>query len=281
MENNKFQYDSQHEPIVLSNYLMKTLLNTDYPGDSIALYCFYYNTAKWQRTNSIKSVTGYTAKGLRWTEERVRKIKSILKALKLIEDIVSRNDKNQVTGHYIKVNFIWSKANVERISHPKDFPDGGNSQTVEIPEGNALSPNNINSLSKSNINALSVGNLRAEAAENITISMFDNFWKYYPKKASKGSAQTSWNKICSKKANERPTWKEIRLAIFYQKKSDQWQDPQFIPHASTWLNNAKWLDDPAEMKNFKRTEDKFIPKPGFENMKNYSEGEILRVKWEK
>jgi hypothetical protein len=85
----------------------------------------------------------------------------------------------------------------------------------------------------------------------ITISQFDKFWKLYPKKASKGNALIAWNKLCKKKQDTRPTWRIIRTAIREQKKTEQWQDSQFIPLASTWINNYRWLDDPEEMKVFK------------------------------
>jgi len=86
----------------------------------------------------------------------------------------------------------------------------------------------------------------------ITLSMFDQFWELYPKKVDKGKALNNWKKICSKKTNERPTWKEIKRAILLQRKSERWQDKQFIPHPATWLNQTRWLDDPEEMKNIIR-----------------------------
>ena len=86
----------------------------------------------------------------------------------------------------------------------------------------------------------------------ITLSMFDQFWEIYPKKVDKGKALNNWKKICNKKTNERPVWKEIKRAILLQRKSERWQDKQFIPHPATWLNQNRWLDDPKEMKNIIR-----------------------------
>lgn len=31
-------------------------------------------------------------------------------------------------------------------------------------------------------------------------------------------------------------------ALVDQKQSDQWQNPRFIPHASTWINGERWND---------------------------------------
>jgi len=88
----------------------------------------------------------------------------------------------------------------------------------------------------------------------IVISQFNKFWKIYPstRRGSKGKAFTSWSKICKKPTKDRPKWSEIRNAIRDQMNSDQWQEEGFIPLASTWLNNSRWLDDPGSLKNFRK-----------------------------
>jgi hypothetical protein len=84
----------------------------------------------------------------------------------------------------------------------------------------------------------------------ITPNQFNNFWELYPKKAEKGKALTSWNKISTKKTGVKPTWRQIRNAIIAQKQTERWQNKDFIPLPTTWLNQSRWLDDPNEMKNF-------------------------------
>ncbi len=86
--------------------------------------------------------------------------------------------------------------------------------------------------------------------KHITPSMFEKFWKIYPKKVDKGKAKTKWEGICKKNTKERPTWKEIKAAILRQKKTERWQEKEFIPHPTTWLNQQRWLDDPEEMKSY-------------------------------
>lgn len=93
--------------------------------------------------------------------------------------------------------------------------------------------------------------LRVEEEDsNITDSQFTLFWESYPKKVDKGKAFTAWTKLCNKPAKTRPTMQTLLKAIQEQKKSERWQDSQFIPLPTTWLNNNRWLDDPEEMKNF-------------------------------
>ena len=85
----------------------------------------------------------------------------------------------------------------------------------------------------------------------ITPKQFDMFWKLYPKSAGKGTAKSTWEKLCHK--SDRPTWAEIKNAITAQKQSERWQTEKYIKHAATWLNNYGWLDDATEMKAWDTT----------------------------
>lgn len=82
----------------------------------------------------------------------------------------------------------------------------------------------------------------------ITPKDFFKFKQIYPKNrgASDGTALTAWEKLCHN-STHRPTWNRIERAIKKQKETPRWQNPKFIPLASTWLNQKRWLDDPALM----------------------------------
>lgn len=64
--------------------------------------------------------------------------------------------------------------------------------------------------------------------------MFESFWKIYPRKIGRKDAERAWKKI-----KDDPN--AIIVALIKQKKA--WQDPKFIPHASTWLNGERWNDE--------------------------------------
>lgn len=87
----------------------------------------------------------------------------------------------------------------------------------------------------------------------ITLDDFEKFWKDYPSKrrGSQGKALSSWLKLCTPGNTFRPEWQRVRAAIIKQKKSDQWKEEKLIPLASTWLNNKRWLDDPASLKRYR------------------------------
>lgn len=77
--------------------------------------------------------------------------------------------------------------------------------------------------------------------ETDTCTEFDTFWTSYPKKVGKGAARKAWQKI---KPNAELRDKML-AALETQKKSEQWtkENGQFVPHASTWLNQERWDDE--------------------------------------
>jgi len=147
------EYDIKNEPIVVSKLLLDIFLNpksikyhkSNYPADLISLYIFYYYTAKWQKTNSVRATTEYVAKGLKWSADRVRQRKKELIALGLIEDRISKDpETKQIKGHYVLVKFIWSHNTID--SQTLEKPESGKTPSLENHEGNALSNNNRNAL---------------------------------------------------------------------------------------------------------------------------------------
>lgn len=75
--------------------------------------------------------------------------------------------------------------------------------------------------------------------------LFDRFWQSYPRKVSKQEARRAFIKL---KPTEAFTDMLIK-AVMAQKKWDKgWQeDVRFIPHASTWLNQARWEDEQTKI----------------------------------
>jgi signal recognition particle subunit SEC65/uncharacterized protein YdaU (DUF1376 family) len=94
--------------------------------------------------------------------------------------------------------------------------------------------------------------LDAESNGKIDISMFENFWILYPRKIAKKRASDSWKKLCKESLKEKPTWKEISMAIRKQVITNQLgEEEQYIPHPATWLNGKRWKDEIKILKNGK------------------------------
>jgi len=91
------------------------------------------------------------------------------------------------------------------------------------------------------------GKLDLKANGQITLGLFPDFWKRYPRKIDKGNALKSWTKLCNIKVKDRPKWVIIRDAIYNQKQTERWDDKDFIPYPATWLNQTRWIDDPETM----------------------------------
>ena len=73
---------------------------------------------------------------------------------------------------------------------------------------------------------------------------FEEFWSTYPRKIDKQKAYNSWKKI-------NPS-DELKQYIIQSVKEwaacDQWQDENYIPHPTVWLNNRRWEAKPAKSK---------------------------------
>lgn len=72
---------------------------------------------------------------------------------------------------------------------------------------------------------------------------FDDFWKVYPRKTSKGQAKRAWT-AAAKKADPPQILEALQSQI------DTWRrearQPEYIPHPATWLNGERWLDEPPD-----------------------------------
>jgi hypothetical protein len=68
---------------------------------------------------------------------------------------------------------------------------------------------------------------------------FEIFWKEYPRKVSKEKSR-QW---FAKNKPNRELLDKILASLKKHKLTRQWQDPQYIPHPITWLNQKRWEDE--------------------------------------
>jgi len=219
-----------------------------YPAILLSNYIdrFEYFKEKYPNNNGWFYLTHKQLKNqLNLKEYTIKKTKTLLVSYKLLEV--------KMYGYPVKE---WLRIDFVRLIKLLEIgpPETG---LLVPPEtgGHKSKPNTINILCPKKQNSTASSK---PTGSNIPIvsSLFETFWKIYPKKASKGDALTAWNKICHKPPQKRPTWRQVKSAIILQKRSEQWQNKQFIANASTWLNNSRWLNDPKTMKDFKKNEEK-------------------------
>ena len=222
----QYEYDINNEPLVISKSIIDILLEEENPGELIALYTFYYYTAKWQKTNQPKATTSYAATGLKLSIPKIRKNKKILIQLNLIENVVNRDNTSKITGHYIKVNFIWGQSKVKTViskqkeqnesveSHQVGKPTGGQSHQVANDTPNPLNANNINPLNSNKENTL---NINKEKTSKIS-----GIYKLYSEKInSKSRLTNSAKKKIETRLNEY-SFEDLKRAIMNFSRASWW-----------------------------------------------------------
>ena len=73
---------------------------------------------------------------------------------------------------------------------------------------------------------------------------FALFWEAYPRKEGKPAAHRSFMSINP----DESLLQKMLDAIAKWKTTEQWSNPQFIPHPATWLNQRRWEDEPPKTK---------------------------------
>jgi hypothetical protein len=68
---------------------------------------------------------------------------------------------------------------------------------------------------------------------------FENFWSQYPRKIGKLTAKRSWEKL-SQENQQKALEAIIEHRKYWAAKGTDWE---FIPHASTWLNQERFEDE--------------------------------------
>jgi len=101
--------DIADDLIILNKYTLDKLFASENPSDVTALYMFYYKTAKWQKTNSIKANDEYIKMCLKWGTKKIKATKDILKNLGLIQ-IIQRRKDNKISGWFVEISYIVSES---------------------------------------------------------------------------------------------------------------------------------------------------------------------------
>lgn len=121
--------DISDELLIIPKATIDSLTKLDNCSECIALYIFYYKTAKWQKTNQIKASDEYVKKSLKWCSNKIMKIKAILKEKGLINIVQQRKD-GKISGWYIELNYLISNKKQEEIKIKVD--DSKNSSFQEL-----------------------------------------------------------------------------------------------------------------------------------------------------
>lgn len=106
--------DIADDLLILNKITVDRLFQLENCADCIALYVFYYKTAKWQKTNTVKANDQYVKKSLKWGISKIQKTKQALKEHGLI-DIVQRRKDGKIEGWFIKVSYLVNERKADEI----------------------------------------------------------------------------------------------------------------------------------------------------------------------
>jgi len=94
------------------------------------------------------------------------------------------------------------------------------------------------------VDSMSKSQKKKYEGEFILKYKFDEFWDLYPRKKSKGISKKKFVQKINESENPEKAFQIIMKALSdivnYEWKN---KDPQYIPHASTWLNQERWNDE--------------------------------------
>ena len=105
-------------------------------------------------------------------------------------------------------------------------------------------------ITKNNSSSPSSSSIAYSSNKEIYTS-FNKFWEVYPHKVGKKPAKKAWGKI----KPDDGLVENILSAVKKQKQKKQWQQKQFIPYPSTWLNQERWKDEVEDASSFRETLD--------------------------
>lgn len=190
-------------------------------GNNLLIYAIVYGFSQSQDM-SYSGSRQYLAE---WTNSTVQGVSKCLK--KLTDDgLLQKKEKiinnikfceyKAIIPNLDTVNSVATSK--QSLSGVGNFVDGGSKQSL---------PNNLNIILEDiNSNIYSANDA------------FDKFWEQYPRKVNKKKAKEKFLKLCK----DEQTFKKIIDALNKQKTTKQWEDINYVPHPSTWLNGERWND---------------------------------------
>jgi hypothetical protein len=75
-------------------------------------------------------------------------------------------------------------------------------------------------------------------------NFFEQFWAAYPRRVAKKAAVAALDRV---RRSEEVTFDNLLDGVRIYARSVAGKDPQYIAHPATWLNGARWDDEPAAL----------------------------------
>lgn len=198
----------------------------------------------------VLSHSGEWTATLRWLESQsqVDGRAAIQSALRELTSLGYRSVHRERYGDEIRTIVTWRHESNELISRPTGNltvrePDGqetGSSLEHYSSEHNSSEQHEEPRAAEASVSLADPfpPTLRGSGLRRASSGAFEAFWTAYPRKASKAAARRSFDKALRK------TSADVLVQAAERYRDDPNRDPQYTAHASTWLNNERWLDEP-------------------------------------
>lgn len=239
--------DISNDLLIINKHTIDTLFHLENAADCVALYVFYYKTAKWQKTNTIKANDAYVKKSLNWGIDRIKRTKQILKEHGLI-DIVQRRKDGKIAGWYIEVSYLVAQRAAEDISI-KVVDESNNTQNQQVEKSTSGSQDTNalklqikclkkeNDMLKNKIN----NDQPAKPAESDYIAEFEELWRQYPRKQGKAKALEAYKR--ARKAGVDKTTVLDGITRYNAQITANKTNIKYVMQGSTWFNGKRWEDE--------------------------------------
>ena len=155
---------------------------------------------------------------------------------------ISDDELKETKRSFVSKGFIDESWNVLNWDKRQFRSDSSTERVSRHREKKRKESNGDVTLQKRRSNAI-----EQNRTEQITTSsnddLFNKFWQAYPRHTAKQNARKAWDKL--KLVPDDPRLQAIENGLLRAKQSRDWlkDSGQFIPHAATWLNGARWNDD--------------------------------------
>ena len=189
---------------------------------------------------------------------RVRTLKSNIKTIVRqskddykagLKEIIKQNEENYKAGskEIINNNNTYNNQfNNKEKTNKKEIPTSANF-ALDVKENLTTEPTVKESLTVEPTcnETLQVESVEVEVVKINGVDLFEAFWKAYPKKKAKEKARQVFQKLLSKVKNKEILAEQIMkgLELYNQDIIQKQTKEEFIAHATSWLNQARWEDE--------------------------------------
>ena len=207
--------------------------------EALGLYCFLLSLP-----NGWEFHKNHLRKHAKVGINKLNSLLAILEDHALVKTVQIRSEKGRFAHFDLQVNdgtaFVY-KEEPEKCAPFTENRDTDNRATVNSIYKRKSVEN------KEDTKEIPNNNSASSEAHAPQADAFNEFWNVYPIKKNKIRAKLIWDRKCLNLCAER-----IINDVCHRLVNDgQWQEMQFIPHASTYLQNDRWHDELTPIKKAK------------------------------